>query len=148
MLVLISVKTGLYLGPWAVVVIDLRVKIALHDIFLIVPFVRACPTAWGIGNLHQTVAVEEEPRPSAVGRKFPGAVEMVEEEAFDRFRRLVSVEAAVFNSELLCHRVGKFLTSSDISPKALCVLLSLQPEGQLTAGLPGRSGGISARLGL
>ena len=33
---------------------------------------------------------------------------MVEEEAFDRFRRLISVEAAVFNSELLCHRVGQF----------------------------------------
>ena len=28
--------------------------------------------------------------------------------AFDRFRRLISVEAAVFNSELLCHRVGQF----------------------------------------
>ena len=33
---------------------------------------------------------------------------MVEVEAFDRFRRLISVEAAVFNSELLCHRVGQF----------------------------------------
>ena len=33
---------------------------------------------------------------------------MVEEEAFDRFRRLISVEAAVFDSELLCHRVGQF----------------------------------------
>ena len=36
----------------------------------------------------------------------PGAEELVEEEAFDRFRRLISVEAAVFNSELLCHRAG------------------------------------------
>ena len=27
----------------------------------------------------------------------PGAVELVEEEAFDRFRRLVSVEATVFD---------------------------------------------------
>ena len=124
--------------------VDLRVEIALHAIFLVVPSVCVCPAAWGIGNLHQTAAVEEEPFPSAVGSMSPGAEELVEEEAFDRFRRLVSVEAAVFNSELLCHRVGKFLTSSDISPKALCVLLSLQPEGQLTAGLPGRSGGISA----
>ena len=38
----------------------------------------------------------------------PGAVDLVEEEAFDRFGRLISVEAAVFNSELLCHRVGQF----------------------------------------
>ena len=38
----------------------------------------------------------------------PGAVDLVEEEAFDRFRRLISVEAAVFDSELLCHRVGQF----------------------------------------
>ena len=38
----------------------------------------------------------------------PGAVDLVEEKAFDRFRRLVSVEAAVFDSELLCHRVGQF----------------------------------------
>ena len=36
--------------------------------------------------------------------------QLVEEEAFDRFRRLISVEAAVFNSELLCHRVGQPLT--------------------------------------
>ena len=38
----------------------------------------------------------------------PGAVDLVEEEAFDRFRRLISVEAAVFDCELLCHRVGQF----------------------------------------
>ena len=38
----------------------------------------------------------------------PGAVELTEEEAFDRFRRLFSVEAAVLNCELLCHRVGHF----------------------------------------
>ena len=38
----------------------------------------------------------------------PGAVDLVEEEAFDRFGRLISVEAAVFDSELLCHRVGQF----------------------------------------
>ena len=31
----------------------------------------------------------------------PGAEELVEEEAFDRFRRLISVEASVFDSELL-----------------------------------------------
>ena len=73
MLVLISVKTGLYLGPWANVVIDLRVEIALHDIFLVVPIVCACPAAWGVGNLHQTAAVEEEPCPSAVGSMSPGA---------------------------------------------------------------------------
>ena len=92
--VLISVKTGLYLGPWAIVVIDLRVEIALHDIFLVVPIVCACPTAWGIGNLHQAAAVEKEPYPSAVGSMSPGVVDLVEEEAFDRFRRLVSVEAS------------------------------------------------------
>ena len=83
-------------------VIDLRVEMALHDIFLVVPIVCACPAAWGIGNLHQTAVVEEVPCPSAVGSMTLGAVELVEEEAFDRFRRLVSVEAAVFNSELLC----------------------------------------------
>ena len=66
-LVLISVKTGLSLGPWANVVVDLRVEIALHDILLVVPIVCACATAWGIGNLHQAAAVEEEPCPSAVG---------------------------------------------------------------------------------
>ena len=43
-----------------------------------------------------------------MGSKSPGAAELVEEVAFDRFRRLVSVEAAVFDSELLCHRVGQF----------------------------------------
>ena len=52
LLVLISVKTGLYLGPCANVVVDLRVEIALHDILLVVPIVCACPAAWGIGNLH------------------------------------------------------------------------------------------------
>ena len=108
MLVLISVKTGLYVVHWANVVIDLRVEIALYDIFLVVPIVCACPTAWGIGNLHQTAAIEEEPCPPAVGSISPGAVELVEKDAFDRFRRLISVEAAVFNSELLCHRVGQF----------------------------------------
>ena len=96
MLVLISVKTGFYLGPRANVVIDLWVDIDLHDILLVVPIVCACPTTWGIGNLHQTAAVEEEPCQSAVGSMSPGAVELVEEEAFDRFRRLISVEAAVF----------------------------------------------------
>ena len=91
-------------------VVDLRVEIALHDILLVVPIVCACLAAWGIGNLHQTAAVEEEPCPSAVGSMSPGAVDLVEEEAFDRFRRLISVEAAVcsLNSELLCHRAGQF----------------------------------------
>ena len=73
-------------------VIDLRVEVAHHDIFLVVPIVCACPTAWSIGNLHQTSAVEEEPCPSAVDNKPLGAVELVVEEAFDRFRRLISVE--------------------------------------------------------
>ena len=54
----------------------------------------------------------------------PGAVDLVEEKAFDRFRRLISEEAAVFNSELLCHRVGQFFDvirhfskSPDIRPE-------------------------------
>ena len=62
--------------------IDLRVKIALHNIFLVVPIVCACPTAWGIGNLHQAAAAEEEPCPSVVVSMSPGAVELVEEEAY------------------------------------------------------------------
>ena len=94
-------KTELYLGPWADVVIDLRMEIALHDILLVVTIVCVCQTAWGIGNLHQAAAVEEGPCPSAVGSMSPEAVELVEEEAFDRFRRHISVEAAVFNSEFL-----------------------------------------------
>ena len=52
MLVIINVKTGLYLGPEADVVIDLRVEIALHDIFLVIPIVCACSAAWGIVDLH------------------------------------------------------------------------------------------------
>ena len=60
-LVLIGVKTGLYLVHLANEVIDLRVEIALYDTFLIVPIVCTCPTAWGTGDLHQTAAVEEEP---------------------------------------------------------------------------------------
>ena len=90
-------------------VIDLWVEIAHHDIFLVMSIAYTCPTAWGIGDLHQTAAVEEEPYPSAVGSMSPGAVELVEEGAFDRFRSLNSVEATVFNSELLCYRVGQFL---------------------------------------
>ena len=108
MLVLISVKTGPYLGTWADVVIDLQVEIAFHDISLVVPIVFACPAAWGIGDLHQAAAVEEEPCLSAVGSMSPEAVELIEEEAFNHFRSLISVGAAVFNSELLCHRVGQF----------------------------------------
>ena len=84
-LVLISVKTGLSLWPWANVVVALWVEVALHDILLVVPIVCVCPTAWGIGNLHQTAAVKEEPCPSAVGSMSPRAVELVEEEAFDLF---------------------------------------------------------------
>ena len=96
-------------------VIDLRVKIALHDFLLVVPMVCACSAAWGIGDLHQAAAVEEEPCPSAVGSVSPGAVDLVEEEAFDRFRRLISVEAAVFDSELLCSRVSPPRASSDLA---------------------------------
>ena len=55
------------------------------------PIVCTCPRAWGIGDLHQAAAVEEELCPSAVGSMSPGAVELVEEEAFDRFGRLISV---------------------------------------------------------
>ena len=84
-------------------VIDLRVKIAHHDILLVVPIVCASPTAWGIGDLHQTAAVEEEPCPSAVGSMSPGAVDLVEEEAFDPFRRLISVEAAVLFYHVSSH---------------------------------------------
>ena len=88
--------------------VDLRVEIALHDVLLVVPIVCACPTAWGIGKLHRTAAVEEEPCPCAVGSISPGAAELVEEEAFDRFRRIISIEAAMWKIELLCHRVGQF----------------------------------------
>ena len=42
----------------------------------------------------------------------PGAVELVEEEVFDRFGRLISVEAAVFDSEL---RVGSTFAVSRIT---------------------------------
>ena len=77
-------------------VIGLKVEVALHDIFLEVPVVCACPAAWGIGDLHQTAAVEEESCPSAVGSMSPGAVDLVEEEAFDRFRRLISVSFNIF----------------------------------------------------
>ena len=63
-------------------VVDLRVGIALHTVPLVVPIVCAYPAAWGIGDLHQTAAVEEEPCPSVVESMSPGAVELVEEEAF------------------------------------------------------------------
>ena len=76
-------------------------------IILMMATVCACPTAWGIRNLHQTAAVEEEPCPSAVGNKSPGAVELVEKEAFDHFGRLISIEAAMFDSKLLCDCVGR-----------------------------------------
>ena len=84
-------------------VVALQVEITLHDILLIVPIVCACPAAWGIGNLHQTAAVEEEPCPSAVGSMSPGAVDLVEEEAFDRFRRLISV---AFYDEMTRYSAG------------------------------------------
>ena len=74
---------------WANVVVDLRVEIALHVVFLVVPIVRACPAVWGIGDLHQTAVVEEEPCPSAVGSKDLTAVKLVKEEAFDRLGRLI-----------------------------------------------------------
>ena len=38
-LVLISVKTGLSLWPWANVVVALRVEVALYGILLVVPIV-------------------------------------------------------------------------------------------------------------
>ena len=66
-------------------VVDLRVENSFPYIPLVVPIVCACPAAWGIGNLHQAVAVEKEPCPSAVGSMSPGGVDLVEEEAFDRF---------------------------------------------------------------
>ena len=53
-------------------------------------------------------AVEEGPCPSAVSSISPGAVDLVEEEAFDRFGRHISIIASVFNIELLRHRVGQF----------------------------------------
>ena len=130
MLVLSSVKTGLYLGPWANVVIDLRVEVALHDIIFVVPIVSACPAAWGIGNQHQTAAVEEEPCPSAVCSMSPGAIELAEEEAFDRFRRLISVEAAVFNCELFCDRVGQIFDVLYISIKTPTTGPSTLPPGR------------------
>ena len=77
-----SRQGSIYLEPWANVVVGLRVERALHGILLAVPIICACPTAWGIGDLHQTAAVEEEPCPSAVGNMSPGAVESVEEETF------------------------------------------------------------------
>ena len=70
MLVLISVKTGLFVA--------LRVEVALHDILLVAPIVCACPVTRGIGDLHQAPAVEEGPCSSAVGSVSPGAVELVE----------------------------------------------------------------------
>ena len=73
-------------------VVDLRVEIALHDVFLVVTIFCACSTAWGIGDLHRTAAVEEGPCPSAVGIISSGAGGLVEEEAFGRFRRLIFVK--------------------------------------------------------
>ena len=65
----------------------------------------------------------------------PGAVELVEKEAFDRFRRLISVEAAVFNSELLCHRVGYFL-----------FLVSTPLKGEINANTTGGTRKRKGRL--
>ena len=66
-------------------------EIALHDIFLVIPF----PTAWAIRDLHQTAAVEEEPCPSVLGIMSPGAVELVEDGAFGRLRCPFSVPTAI-----------------------------------------------------
>ena len=63
-------------------------EIALHIIFLVVHIVCTCPTAWGIGDLHQTAAVEEEPCPSTLGSMSSGAVELVEAETFGRHKFL------------------------------------------------------------
>ena len=60
MLVLISVKTGLYLGTWANVVIDLRVEIALHDIFFVVLGTYRLRVPGGVGHW--------EPAPNCGGR--------------------------------------------------------------------------------
>ena len=66
-------------------VVALRVEIALHDLLLVVPIVCACPTAWGVGNLHQTAAVEEEPCPSAVGSKSQDRQSWLERKVILRF---------------------------------------------------------------
>ena len=59
-------------------------------------------------DLHQSAAVEEKPWPPAVGSKSPGSEGLVDEEAFDCFGRLVSIQASMFNSELFCYHVGQF----------------------------------------
>ena len=84
-------------------------EIALHDIFFVVPIVCARPTAWGIGILHQSAAVEEKLCPSAVGSKFSAAIKLVEEGSFNRFGRLVTIEASMVNRELPCHCVVGFM---------------------------------------
>ena len=78
-------------------VIDLRVEVALHDIPLVVPIVCACPTAWGVGNMHQAAAVEEEPCPSAVGSISPGAVDLAE-----------SIFSRVVGRQPPCSQAGRF----------------------------------------
>ena len=65
-----------------------------------------CTMARGIRDLHQTAAIEEELCRSAVDDMSPGAVDRVDEEAFDCFGRLIPIETALFSSVLLCHRVG------------------------------------------
>ena len=49
-LVLISVKTGLYLVHWANVVIDLRVEIAHHDILLVGTYRLRVPGVFKVTN--------------------------------------------------------------------------------------------------
>ena len=114
LLVLISVKTGLSLWPWANVMVALQVEVAFHDILLVVPIVCACPTARGIGNLHQTAAVEEKPCPAAVGSMSPGAVKLVEEDCVSFFfLKLAFIFKKDFkNSDLAGGRVIIVLSSS------------------------------------
>ena len=76
-------------------VVDLWVEIALHDILLIVTIVCACLATWGIGNLHQTAAVEEGPCPSAVGSMSPGAAELVVVASFFLFLVLVLISVEI-----------------------------------------------------
>ena len=100
-------------------VIDLRVEIALHDIFLVVPIVCACPAAWGIENLHQTAAVEEEPCPSAVCSMSPRSVGAVE------------LASQLFSSykQVYCsfgqRKKNFFLMSSDFFSNFVCVLITV-----------------------
>ena len=79
----------LYLGPWVHIFVDLGVG---H-----------------YGSAPNFGGREGAACPSAVDRKSTGAEELVEEEASDRFGRLVFKEVEIFESELFRHRVGHLL---------------------------------------